>query len=105
MRYTLSYMLDMAVGATCLVMALMAVRALVDSDRPRLSWAKTCLWILAVAAALAGITTGLDASGRTGLLVRPAVVRHVAACLRWFTIGLFLPLAFSGQWSAKKPPQ
>jgi len=105
MHYTPSYMLDMAVGAICLVLALMAVRTLVDSDRSRLRWAKTCLCILAVAAALAGITTGLDASRRTGLFVRPAVVRHVATCLRWFTLGLFIPLALSGQWSAKKPAQ
>ena len=105
MRNTLSYMLDMAVGAICLVLALMAVRAVVDSEQPRLRWARICLCILAVVAALAGITTGLDASGRAGLFVRPALLRHVATCLRWFTMGLFLPLAFSGQWSAKKPPQ
>ena len=105
MHYTLAYILDMAVGAACLILAIMAVRILVDSDRPRLRWVKISFSILAIAAALAGITTGLDASGRTGLFVRPSVVRHVAACLRWFTLGLFLPLALSGQWSVKEPPR
>ena len=93
------------IGAVCLVIALMSQRALFDQDRPRLAWAKKCLIVLVVAAAGAGVTVGLEVSGRAGLYVRPAAVHQAAAFCRGLTIGLFLALMLSGQWTGKKPSQ
>jgi hypothetical protein len=93
----------MTVGAACLVLALITVRVVLDKERLRPRWATVCLITLAVVAAIAGVLTGFAVSGRDVAFLRPGRVYYLAGCFRWFTMGLFLPLAFSGQWSGNKP--
>ena len=95
--------LRLAVGVACLGLGMMAVRALLDSSRPRLPWARTCLFILAIAALVAAAITGVEISGRGARYFRPGA--HPADFWKGMTIGLFVALCFSGQWSAKAPPK
>ena len=93
--------LRLAVGVACLVMGLMAVCALLDGSRVRLAWARTCLLVLAVAAILAAVITGMEVSGWGARYFRPGA--HPADFWKGMTIGLFVALCFSGQWSGKAP--
>ncbi len=98
-----TYMIDMAVGASCLVLALMTVSLLLDKNRSRPRWATVCLITLAVVGLIAGVMTGFAAAGRPVPYLRPGRVYYLAGCFRWFMVGLFLPLASSGHWSGSKP--
>jgi hypothetical protein len=95
----------LVIGAVCMVLALMSIRAFFDRDCSRPRWARQCLVVLAIAAAMAGIMTGLEVSERGGFYIRPSAARHAAGFCRGLTIGLLLALSLSGQWLGKKPPQ
>ncbi len=101
MRYTFG----MLIAVICLVLGIISVRILLDGDHGRPRWAKTCIGLLAASAFIAAILTGLVVSGRAGLFMRPAVARGMATFFRGLTIGLFVVLAFSRQWSMKEPPK
>jgi uncharacterized membrane protein len=101
MRYTFG----MLIGVICLVLGIMSVRILLDRDHPRPQWAKACIGLLAVSAFIAAILTGLVVSGRAGLYMRPEGARGMATFFRALTIGLFVVLSSSRQWSLKGPPK
>ena len=97
-------------GAAFVVLALVAVRAAFDREAGRAPWAKRCLLILAVVAALAGIMEGLVVRGAAvsnhdRFYVRPIRAAQMATSFRGVSLGLLLALALSGQFSPKKPPQ
>lgn len=96
--------LGLVIGAGLVLISIIAVRAVIDRERPRLVWAKRCLVLLAIAAALAGVMTGFEVSGRGTGYFRPAQARHTGASLRGITVGLFAALWLSGQMRAKDPP-
>jgi len=97
--------IELAGGAFCVVLALIAFRAAFDRASGRAAWAQKCLLILAVVAALAGIMQGLAVSGRGGLYVRPWRAAHMATSLRGISLGLLVALVLSGQFTARKPPE
>lgn len=94
--------LELGIGSVCLVVGIMSIRALLDSEHPRTQWAKVCLVVLVFAAMLAGLVTGLEASGRIAQYIRPGSTRPIGSFLRGLTVGLFFALYSSGQWSGKK---
>jgi hypothetical protein len=101
----MSYTFGMLIAVICLVLGIMSIRILFDRDHPRPGWAKTCIGLLAGAAFAAAILTALVVSGRAGLYMKPAVARGMATFFRGLTIGLFVVLSFSRQWSLKDPPK
>ena len=98
-----SHTFGMAVGAACLVVALITLRVLFDRDRTRPRWATLCLATLVVVAAAGGVMTGFAVNREPVGFLSAGRVYYLAGCLRWFAMGLLLPLAFSGQWSGNKP--
>ena len=101
----MSYTFGMLIAVVCLILGIKSVRILLDRDHPRPRWAKVCIGLLAASAFIAAILTGLVVSGRAGLHMRPAMARGMAAFFRGLTIGLFVVLSFSRQWSMKEPPK
>jgi len=95
----------MLIGVICLVLGIISIRILLDTEHRRPAWARTCIGLLAAAAFIAAILTGLVVSGRAGLYMKPALARGMATFFRGLTIGLFLALSFSRQWSFKDPPK
>jgi len=101
MRYTFG----MLIGVICLVLGIMSVRILLDREHPRPRWAKACIGLLALSGFVAAILTGLVVSGQAGLYMRPEGARGMATFFRGLTIGLFVVLSCSHQWSLKGPPK
>src|SRR2546430_3984288 len=100
----MSYTFGMLMAVICLVLGIMSVRILLDKEHTRPRWAKACIALLAASALIAAILTGLVVSGRAGLYMKPAAARGMATFFRGLTIGLFVVLSFSRQWSLKEPP-
>ena len=101
----MNYTFGMLIATICLILGIMSIRILFDTEHPRPGWAKACIGLLVVAAFVAAILTGLVVSGRAGLYMKPALARAMATFFRGLTIGLFVVLSFSKQWSFKEPPQ
>jgi hypothetical protein len=95
----------MLIAVICLVLGVMSVRILLDKERTRPRWAKACIALLTASAFIAAILTGLVVSSRAGLYMKPAVARAMATFFRGLTIGLFVVLSLSGQWSLKERPK
>ena len=108
---TLGVILDMHntstmfVGVAYIVWALIAFREFMDRDKPRARWAKTCLIISAITAALAGVATALVSNGRADAYISHALLRQLRTDFEGVTIGLLFALLLSGQLSKKKPPE
>jgi hypothetical protein len=101
MRYTFG----MVIAVVCLILGIMSIRILFDAEHRRPAWARTCIGLLAVAGFIAAVLTGLVVSGRATLYMEPGLARGMATFFRGLTIGLFLVLSFSHQWSFKDPPK
>jgi hypothetical protein len=85
----------------------MSVRALVEAEIPRPTWAKQCLVALAVMAGIAGILTGLAMTGQPAIFTRQTLmrIRVLAIGLQGFSLGLFTALYMAGHFSTKGPPK
>jgi hypothetical protein len=101
----MSYTFGMLIAVICLILGIMSVRILLDTEHQRPKWAKACIALLAASALIAATLTGLEVSGRAGLYMRPGLTRTMASFFRGLTIGLFVVLSFSRQWSLKEPPK
>jgi len=88
-----------------MVWALIAFREFMDRDKPRASWAKTCLIISAITAALAGVAIALVSNGRADAYISHALLRQLRTDFEGVTMGLVFALLLSGQLSKKKPPE
>ena len=86
------------VGVAYIVWALIAFREFMDRDKPRARWAKTCLIISAITAALAGVAIALVANGRADAYISPALLRQLRTDFEGVTIGLLIALLLSGSF-------
>jgi len=91
------------VGVAYIIWALIAFREFMDRDKPHARWAKACLLISAVTAALAGIAIALVVNRRADAYVPPGLIRQLRTSFEGVTIGLLVALLLSGQLSKKRP--
>ena len=96
---------ELVVGVAYIIWALVAFREFMDRDKPKARWAKICLVISAITAALAGVAIALVVNGRADAYISLALLRQLRTDFEGVTIGLLFALVLSGQLSKKKPPE
>ena len=92
-------------AAMWVVLAIVSVRALIEVEYPRPSWAKYCLILLAVVAGITGVLKAVVVSGNPAFLTRTEFIflRGLVLMFQGFSLGLFIAIGAAGHFSTKGP--
>ena len=97
--------LSMGMAAMWVVLAIVSVRALIEVEYPRPSWAKRCLILLAVVSGITGILRAVVVSGNPAFLTRTQLIffQGLGLMFQGFSLGLLIALGAAGHFSTKGP--